>query len=114
MDALRFFNPYAEIRHTENRLPHWQQENAVYFITFDWLTQFLRIYAVSGKASALSGFGCIPNLGALKLRWNITSASPVRSNAGWMRGTDRVSCGEAIARRSSEKRFVILTASVSY
>ncbi len=31
---LRFFNPYAEIRHTENRLPHWQQENGVYFITF--------------------------------------------------------------------------------
>src|SRR5205823_4882774 len=31
---LHFFNPYAEIRHTENRLPHWQQEGAVYFITF--------------------------------------------------------------------------------
>jgi putative transposase len=34
MTQLRFFNPYAEIRHTENRLPHWQQEGAVYFITF--------------------------------------------------------------------------------
>jgi putative transposase len=34
MAELRFFNPYAEIRHTENRLPHWQQEGAVYFITF--------------------------------------------------------------------------------
>ena len=34
MNELRFFNPYAEIRHTENRLPHWQQEGAVYFITF--------------------------------------------------------------------------------
>ena len=31
---LRFFNPYAEIRHTENRLPHWQQTGAVYFVTF--------------------------------------------------------------------------------
>jgi putative transposase len=31
---LRFFNPYAEIRHTTNRLPHWQQEGAVYFGTF--------------------------------------------------------------------------------
>ena len=28
------FNPYADIRHTENRLPHWQQEEAVYFVTF--------------------------------------------------------------------------------
>ena len=34
MSELRFFNPYAEIRHTENRLPHWQQAGAVYFITF--------------------------------------------------------------------------------
>jgi putative transposase len=31
---LRFFNPYAEIRETENRLPHWQQTSAVYFVTF--------------------------------------------------------------------------------
>lgn len=31
---LRFFNPYADIRHTANRLPHWQQEGAVYFLTF--------------------------------------------------------------------------------
>jgi putative transposase len=31
---LQFFNPYADVRHTENRLPHWQQHGAVYFITF--------------------------------------------------------------------------------
>jgi REP element-mobilizing transposase RayT len=34
MTELRFFNPYAEIRHTANRLPHWQQDGAVYFVTF--------------------------------------------------------------------------------
>jgi putative transposase len=34
MTQLQFFNPYAEIRHTGNRLPHWQQRGAVYFITF--------------------------------------------------------------------------------
>jgi putative transposase len=34
MTELRFFNPYDEIRHTENRLPHWQQNGAVYFVTF--------------------------------------------------------------------------------
>jgi putative transposase len=34
MPELQFFNPYAEIRHTENRLPHWQQNGAVYFLTF--------------------------------------------------------------------------------
>jgi REP-associated tyrosine transposase len=31
---LSFFNPYADIRLTANRLPHWQQEGAVYFTTF--------------------------------------------------------------------------------
>ena len=35
MDSLRFFNPYEEIRFTENLLPHWQQNGVVYFITFD-------------------------------------------------------------------------------
>src|SRR6266404_1788825 len=34
MNDLRFFNPYVEIRRTKNRLPHWQQAGAVYFITF--------------------------------------------------------------------------------
>ena len=34
MSELCFFNPYAEIRFTANRLPHWQQEGAVYFVTF--------------------------------------------------------------------------------
>ena len=34
MDELRFFNPYAEIQHTGNRLPHWQQKGATYFVTF--------------------------------------------------------------------------------
>ena len=34
MNELRFFNPYADIRHTENRLPHWQQQGATYFVTF--------------------------------------------------------------------------------
>jgi REP-associated tyrosine transposase len=34
MSELQFFNPYADIRYTANRLPHWQQEGAVYFVTF--------------------------------------------------------------------------------
>jgi putative transposase len=45
MTALRFFNPYDDIRFTANRLPHWQQKGAVYFITFrlaDAVPQHLR------------------------------------------------------------------------
>jgi REP element-mobilizing transposase RayT len=34
LDNLRFFNPYADIRYTSNRLQHWQQNGAVYFVTF--------------------------------------------------------------------------------
>ncbi len=34
MDDLQFFNPYEDIRFTANRLPHWQQKGAVYFVTF--------------------------------------------------------------------------------
>jgi REP element-mobilizing transposase RayT len=34
MNELQFFNPYAEIRHSDNVLPHWQQTGAVYFLTF--------------------------------------------------------------------------------
>src|SRR2546423_13114376 len=34
MDYLQFFNPYEDIRFTANRLPHWQQKGAVYFVTF--------------------------------------------------------------------------------
>lgn len=45
MNELRFFNPYGEIRFTGNRLPHWQQAGAVYFVTFrlaDSVPQHLR------------------------------------------------------------------------
>ncbi len=34
MADLQFFNPYEDIRFTANRLPHWQQKGAVYFVTF--------------------------------------------------------------------------------
>ena len=33
-NELRFFNPYEEIAQTENRLPHWQQQGCVCFVTF--------------------------------------------------------------------------------
>jgi REP-associated tyrosine transposase len=31
---MKFFDPYGDIRFTRNRLPHWQQSGAVYFVTF--------------------------------------------------------------------------------
>ena len=29
-----YFDPWDEIRHTSNRLPHWQQSGAAYFVTW--------------------------------------------------------------------------------
>ncbi len=34
MNPLQFFNPLREVFRTGNRLPHWQQEGVVYFVTF--------------------------------------------------------------------------------
>jgi REP element-mobilizing transposase RayT len=34
MSEMRFFNPYSDVQQTENRLPHWQQSGATYFVTF--------------------------------------------------------------------------------
>jgi hypothetical protein len=45
LHTLQFFNPYRDIRHTKNRLPHWQQSGAVYFVTFrlaDAISKHLR------------------------------------------------------------------------
>lgn len=56
MNELRFFNPYADIRQTENRLPHWQQEGAVYFITFrlaDAVPSHLRVQWESERGAWL-------------------------------------------------------------
>ena len=33
-ESVRYFNPYMKILHSRNRLPHWQQEGAAYFVTF--------------------------------------------------------------------------------
>lgn len=34
MESPRFFNPFADIEKSGNKLPHWQQPGATYFITF--------------------------------------------------------------------------------
>lgn len=31
---MKFFNPYADIRMTQNHLPHWEQPGVPYFVTF--------------------------------------------------------------------------------
>jgi putative transposase len=53
MEELHFFDPYSDIRQTVNRLPHWQQKGAIYFITFrltDALPESLRSEWESDRA----------------------------------------------------------------
>jgi putative transposase len=81
MNELRFFNPYGEIRHTENRLPHWQQENAVYFITFrlaDAVPSHLRNQWESERASWLR---LHPEPWSIEIELEYHKRSPERSNA---------------------------------
>jgi putative transposase len=30
----QYFNPWSEVQHSQNRLPHWQQSGATYFVTW--------------------------------------------------------------------------------
>ena len=34
LEEMRFFDPRAKIEFSANRLPHWEQEGGVYFVTF--------------------------------------------------------------------------------
>jgi hypothetical protein len=77
VEELRFFNPYVDIRFTANRLPHWQQEGAVYFITFRLATPCLIAYALNGSQNVSHGYVFIRNLGVPKLSANIMNASQV-------------------------------------
>jgi len=98
MSELRSFNPCEEIRHTEKRLPHWQQQGAVYFVTFrlaDAIPAHLRDEWESERATWLR----LLNLGALRLNSSITSVSPERSSAGSTLAMGRVFFGNQIARK---------------
>jgi putative transposase len=51
---MKFFNEFIEVRKTRNRLPHWQQDGATFFITWclaDSIPQELmhRFLAAKGK-----------------------------------------------------------------
>jgi len=87
MDHLQFFNPYEDIRLTANRLPHWQQKGAVYFVSFrlaDAVPNYLR---TQWSLNVRRGCAFIHNHGLSKPSVNITIDFQAHSNAGWMPGT---------------------------
>jgi hypothetical protein len=99
MHELQFFNPYGETKHTENRLPHWQQNGALYFITFrlhDAIPAHLRSQWESEREIWIR---LHPEPGALRSKLNIISASPVRSSDGSMLAMGRVFSVDPIAQR---------------
>jgi len=91
---LTFFNPYAEIRETRNRLPHWQQEGAVYFLTFrlaDSIPQDLRDQWQDEWEAWMQHH---PEPWDQATERSITSDSRVPWSDGWMTGMGRAFCGE--------------------
>ena len=77
-----------DIRFTANRLPHWQQKGAVYFVTFRTRRRCsLGIYVRNGNQIVKLGCVRIHNLGAHKSNANITiDLSGAASNGGSMTG----------------------------
>jgi hypothetical protein len=101
---LRFFNPYADIRFTANCVPHWQQEGAVYFVTFrlaDAVAHSLRTRWESEREAWLRVHR---NRGTPKSSANIMNDSQARSNVGSMLAMVLVSCDDVTAQKSWLKR----------
>lgn len=111
MTELRFFNPYGEIRHTENRLPHWQQEGAVISSLSDWPMRCRLGCVINGSMIVSRGYASIPSRGRPRLSANITTDSLLKSNAGWTPDPERASYASQSAQRSSLKRSGILKTS---
>jgi hypothetical protein len=112
MDELRFFNPYADIRFTANRLPHWQQEGAFILLRFGLPMPFLIGCVLNGNPSVKLGCAFIRNRGAPKSSANIMSRSRERWSAGSMPVMVPASCGAPIAQPSWRKRYAILMVNV--
>jgi putative transposase len=47
---MKFFNPFDRIEVTKNRLPHWQQEGATYFVTFRLADSIPRLLSEKWRA----------------------------------------------------------------
>ena len=100
MAELHFFNPYADIRFTVNRLPHWQQEGAVYFVTFRLADAVPHNLRTQWESDVKHGCVYTRNLGVPKWSANIMNGSLAQSNAGLMSAMVLAFCGGTIAPKS--------------
>jgi hypothetical protein len=101
---LRFFSPYADIHFTANRLPHWQQQGAVYFITFglaDAVPHHLRTQWESEREAWLRVHPQ-PWSGEVELEYQ--ERSQTQLNAGSMLAMARAFCGGTTVPESWQKR----------
>ena len=99
MGELQFFNPYADIRFTANRLPHWQQEGAVYFVSFrlaDAVPHNLRTQWESEREVWLRGHTQPWNA---EVERDTMNDSLARSNTGLMRAMVLAFSGDRIAQK---------------
>ena len=107
MNSLRFFNPYEEIRFTENLLPHWHQDGATYFVTFrlvDSVPANLRIQWEEERAT-WSRFHPEPWDSETEQEYHKRFTDAIER---WLdAGTVRVLCVELNARRQWMRRCTI-------
>lgn len=111
MDDLQFFNPYEDICFTANRLPHWQQKGAVYFVTFrlaDALPHNLRTQWRSEREAWLRVH---PQPWSLEVEREYHVRFLAQSNADSTPGMAPVFYGGPTAQLLWQKRCAILMAS---
>src|SRR6266478_2047119 len=102
---MKLFDPHDHIRVTKNRLPHWQQNGAVYFITFRLGDALPRNLLERWKEERNAWLKWHP------LPWsaNIIVVSHAGSKNGSTPITVRAFCAAIGARKRSRRRSIIST-----
>ncbi len=101
-NELRLFNPYAEIRQTKNRLPHWQQMGATYFVTFRLADALPHQLLKKWESERRHGSLFTLSHGLQRSNTNITGYSPAPSNDGSTQAMAPVSCDNMLGKIVAE------------
>src|SRR4029079_17772470 len=79
-----FLDPYSDIDIHEHHLPHWQQGDVFYFVTYR-LAMLCRLNnSANGRMKKMLGCVTTPSRGTLRLKPNTTGYSAVGSMRGSM------------------------------
>jgi len=108
MTELQFFNPNGDVRETSNRLPHWQQVGAVYFITFRLADAVPLRLREEWEEERSIWLRLHPKPWDPETEADYHENFQARSNAGLMQDMAHVFCDDRIVLLPLTARFVIL------